>query len=406
MLMKKKKDVLVSDLPQYIEELKYLMKKKGYSDNTITNATHVWREIMDFSSHNPAQLFNEDYRKKYFDAYSLHEASSTYHYFKSHRYVYLLVDYIKYGVIFRVYCTPNEVFNKEYIELFEGFIEEEKKRNLSESTLKIIRTRLFRFQDFLIDTGTEKFCDITQDQLNDYISSLAHFSSHYIAESLRIIKRLSDYAFINGYIEKSFSDSIPIVKICCQQKLPSTFNEDEIKKIEQAIDRSNPTGKKDYAIFLLAAKLGIRRSDIVRIKISDINWDKKELSFVQYKTGRSVYLPLPDDVGWAIIDYLKNGRPESESKYIFIAHRSPYNELSSIDSVISRLLRKAKIRYPSNKRVGFHAFRHSLATRMLDNDVPLPIISQTLGHSGVSSTDVYLRINISQLSKCGLEVNL
>ena len=128
--------------------------------------------------------------------------------------------------------------------------------------------------------------------------------------------------------------------------------------------------------------------------------------FTQHKTGRSLLLPMPNDVGWAIIDYIKNGRPETNAKNIFVSHNYPYEEFLSIKSIIPRQMRCAGIKTPANKRIGMHAFRHGLATRMLEKDVPLPVISQTLGHADISSTEVYLRISMKQLSKCGLEVEL
>lgn len=115
---------------------------------------------------------------------------------------------------------------------------------------------------------------------------------------------------------------------------------------------------------------------------------------------------MPDDVGWAIIDYLKNGRPVSDSKYVFIQHNPPYGQYADLRNLLVKQMRKAGIETPANKRIGMHCFRHSLATTMLEKGVPLPVISQTLGHADISSTEVYLRINISQLRLCALEVEL
>ncbi len=263
-----------------------------------------------------------------------------------------------------------------------------------------------RFQDYLLDTGAKCFKEVTKEQINTYILSIAHYSTTYTSECLRLLKRLSVYAYMNGYCNDSFEAIIPSVSNIRQQKIPSIFTEDEIIAIEKSIDRSNARGKRDYAIFLIAARLGLRRSDIVRLQLSNINWNSKEISLSQHKTGRAITLPLPDDVGWAIIDYLKNGRPETNSKYIFISHRHPFENLVNIDNVIPRLMRNANIKVAPDKRIGLHALRHGLATRMLDNDVPMPIISQTLGHADINSTEVYIRVSLSQLSKCGLEVEL
>lgn len=96
----------------------------------------------------------------------------------------------------------------------------------------------------------------------------------------------------------------------------------------------------------------------------------------------------------------------SHSKYVFIQHNPPYGQYADLRSLLVKQMRKAGIETPANKRIGMHCFRHSLATTMLEKGVPLPVISQTLGHADISSTEVYLRINISQLRLCALEVEL
>ncbi len=191
-----------------------------------------------------------------------------------------------------------------------------------------------------------------------------------------------------------------------QQKLPTFFTTEEINKILNSVDRNNPIGKRNYAIILIAAKTGLRSSDIKSLQFQNIDWDNKTINITQTKTKKSLSLPLSDDAGWAIIDYLKHGRPETGCSNIFISHTYPYGELTTLGNIVPRQMRKAGIKSPANKRTGMHSFRHSLATRMLENDVPMPVISQTLGHADITSTEVYLRISIKQLSKCGLEVEL
>lgn len=152
--------------------------------------------------------------------------------------------------------------------------------------------------------------------------------------------------------------------------------------------------------------MGLRSCDIKALEFDFINWTEKILSFTQQKTKKFLTLPLPDDVGWSIIDYLKNGRPVSDSRYVFIQHKPPYGQYTDLRNVLVKQMRSAGIETPANKRIGMHCFRHGLATAMLENGVPLPVISQTLGHADIFSTEVYLRINISQLQRCALEVEL
>lgn len=285
-----------------------------------------------------------------------------------------------------------------------AFADSEARRGLAEGSMKSLWSRLYRLYLFFTDKGAVTFEMITRDMINDFIKYLAPYSTTYVSENLRMLRRLSLYAFQNGYHAEDLSGCVPSVKNSRQQRLPAVFSEDEVEKILSSFDRENPIDKRNYAIFLLAARMGIRSCDIKALEFSFINWTEKIISFTQKKTQKYLILPLPDDVGWAIIDYLKNGRPISDSKYIFIQHTPPYGQYSDLRNVLVKQMRKAGIETPANKRIGMHCFRHSLATTMLENGVPLPVISQTLGHADISSTEVYLRINISQLRLCALEV--
>ena len=103
-----------------------------------------------------------------------------------------------------------------------------------------------------------------------------------------------------------------------QTRIPSVWTTDELKKLIAAIDRGSPKGKRDYAIILLACCLGMRSMDIKHLKMENFKWEDKKLVFTQSKTKTSTVLPLTPEVGWAVIDYLKYGRPKIESPYIFV----------------------------------------------------------------------------------------
>ncbi len=118
-------------------------------------------------------------------------------------------------------------------------------------------------------------------------------------------------------------------------------------------------------------------------------------------------MPLPDDVGWAIIDYLKNGRPICDNEMIFVNHNPPYTELNpTAGNLVAKYMRKAGIETPTNKVCGMHTLRHSLASGMLAEGIPIPTISSVLGHADISSTETYLRVDIKSLRKCALEVDV
>ena len=404
--MEYKDFIPTTELSNQIKKLKGVMEQKKYSSYEIDTMNHIWQTLLVYAENNPSDKFNEEYRQQFISSIYGEAMESRDSMYRITRALNMLSDFISFKVIFRQYCTPKTVFSEEFKDGFEAFIASEKKRNLADGTMHCIFVRLIRLHDYLIDTGILNFNQITRQALSTYVLSLARYSTTYTSETLRTLRRFLNFADENYYCEESLSDCIPHVKNLRQQKLPNVFTTEEINRILESVDRNNPIGKRNYAIILLAATTGLRSSDIKSLGFQDIDWDSKTINITQVKTKKSLSLPLPDDTGWAIIDYLKHGRPETDSNYIFVSHTYPYGELATLCNIVPRQMRKAGIKSPANKRTGMHSFRHSLATRMLEENVPLTVVSQTLGHADITSTEVYLRISIKQLAQCGLEVDL
>jgi len=159
-------------------------------------------------------------------------------------------------------------------------------------------------------------------------------------------------------------------------------------------------------MLVIGADLGIRQCDLLNLAPSNFDWEKNEIFFVQSKTGTSVTLPLPERVGLAVIDYLKNGRPGTNCKSLFVMHRSPYGQFGNAWYIIDKYMTRAGIENLNERRHGFHSLRHSIAGAMLEADTPLPVISEVLGHINTNTTSRYLKIDIPNLRQCALEVEL
>lgn len=171
------------------------------------------------------------------------------------------------------------------------------------------------------------------------------------------------------------------------------------------IDRGNPAGKRDYAIILLVARLGLRTLDIKHLKLDNLKWSDNRIELIQSKTSGVLSLPLLPDVGWAIIDYLKNGRPKVECPYVFLRHLAPLEPFSDQDrlhQIVVKYMRLAKIPISPQKKKGMHSLRHTLASRLLEKNTPLSVISDILGHVSSDSTAVYLKVNVDMLRECAL----
>jgi integrase len=189
-----------------------------------------------------------------------------------------------------------------------------------------------------------------------------------------------------------------------QTRIPSVWTSDELKKLISAIDRGNPKGKRDYAIILLACCLGMRSMDIKHLKMENFKWEDKKLIFTQSKTKTPVVLPLTPEVGWAVIDYIKYGRPKIESPYIFVKHMAPFGPFAEDDHLTQLIKSYMELAHlPTlKKRRGMHSLRHTMASHLLEKDTPLAVISDILGHMDTDSTAVYLKVDLKKLKECAL----
>ena len=144
---------------------------------------------------------------------------------------------------------------------------------------------------------------------------------------------------------------------------------------------------------------------MANLHFSNIDWENDRIRLTQVKTGNPLELPLLTDVGEAIIAYLRNGRPHTESDHVFVRMKPPFTAFhpGAVGALVHEHLVKAGI-HVEGRKAGSHALRHSLASRLLEHEIPLPVISEILGHVNTQTTMTYLRIDISELKKCALEV--
>ena len=185
-------------------------------------------------------------------------------------------------------------------------------------------------------------------------------------------------------------------------------HDDELEMIISQIDVSTPKGKRDLAIILLGAILGIRAGDIIHLKLSDFNWEAKEIRFTQAKTGSPIILPLVDSVADAVLDYINNGRPAYDYPELFLrilAPVTPIGSATAIQFMFKQYTLKAGIERKPGDGKNFHGLRRRLGRNMLVNDVPLTTIAQVLGHSAYDATKQYLSIDNEHLKLCALDLH-
>ena len=395
------------DPKKTIFQLKQRLNEMAYSQATIDRLDSVWRNFIQYWTDTHQTEFTEATMQEFTVfryGYVLGDKDKAHN---VNRAMNMLWDFTWYHQVFKQSSLSVVHFHHEYQDVFNGFLSYLRDKGYSEGSIRTFRSRLMQIQNFIKNDGCPNIGALTTECVERYTASLSHNSPKTIARKLRLLKSFLEYAHNNGYVPEPLVPIIPQVHVPRNIHLPTVFTKEDVATLLGSVDRSNPLGKRDYAILSLAACLGLRISDIVGLTFDEIDWQKKRLCIVQQKTGKLVNLPLTEEVGWAIIDYLQNGRPQSDCDHVFIKHCPPYDVLSpSMYRTIQKYLQKAGIKCHNGKATGMHALRHSLASSMLAQKTPLPIISGTLGHTDPHSTETYLGIALHQLRECALEVDI
>lgn len=300
--------------------------------------------------------------------------------------------------------TPAQyTFRGEIGSAAEDYFESLKARGISEKkTIQSYKRRVSNFVEYLLENGVSHISGIIEDCIVKFIESRHYRQKEYIGTTRRFL----NYLYKEHLIAKDYSYVLQSLgKNVKHIKTPSFYRPDEIRQLEESISRTSNVGKRDYAMVTICSRLGLRVSDVANLSFKDINWENGSINIIQYKTGNPLTLPLLPVVGNAIIDYLKNGRPKSTSNKIFLSCRPPYGEMNSgsIHCAIAVAFRESGVDF-GDRHHGGHALRFSLAQRMLDKSTPIPIISETLGHTAVDSTRTYVRIDLTHVMGCVLDV--
>ena len=311
----------------------------------------------------------------------------------------LLLGHISKRCLTPVYHSLNGAVGQE----MEKFISHLTNLRRSETTIKDYRRYLSEFLTHLNSSGVSSVCEIADKHILTFVSS--HPTNKVnIVSALRVLFRFWKEEHI---VDGRYDDLFDTYKVRKCEKIPSYFTAADVLKIEATVTRSSAIGKRNYAMVLLASRLGLRASDIAGLQFSEIDWDLNTITLVMKKTGKVIELPLLADVGNAIIDYLRHGRPQSDLQSVFLSSRAPYVAAtkSMVCAAINTIICKSGVDITS-KHHGPHSLRHSLASAMLEGGTTMPVISESLGHRSTQTTLAYLKIDIKSLLKCALPVPL
>lgn len=283
----------------------------------------------------------------------------------------------------------------------------EKERHLSPFTVDEYIRQTSAFLDFLGNRSVKRFRQIRSEDLSDFVYSLSRYRQKTIAGIVSCIRVYLRFLFYKGYLSQDLSGSVPGVSFPERASIPSAWDKDLLTQLLDTIDRRSPRGKRDYAILLLACRLGVRSGDIRTLALDNIEWVAETITFTQEKTGRELRLPLTDEVGRALIDYIKSVRPQTPYREVFLCLKPPirpFSENSRLHHIVRYWQALAGIQFKRPQRHGLHSLRHSLATHLLEDDVPFAVIASILGHASTRSTMIYAKASVESLRDVALPV--
>ncbi len=393
--------VLIQATREYLYKLRYTKLSMGLPERTWRHLEEYLqiKGIIDFTQETGMQFLEHRYH------YSSNPDLETNK--DRLRAIQLLVDYQRSEHIsIRKENNPRRIaepFRRAFLE----FMESHQKSGITRSTLDAYEIYLKRFSEYLVDQNVATVNEIDNFHIHGFIQATAavhRISTVYCTSCvLRVFFR---YLFEKEMHPKNLVLLVPRVNISKKSRVPSAYSQEDIQMILAATDRGSPKGKRDYAMLLIAVRLGLRASDICRLTLDNFKWESNTIELQQEKTKELLILPLLNDIGEAVIDHLKYGRPVVQDKEIFLRLSAPIGPLSAptLHSIVTQYMSKAGVLIPEGKKHGPHALRHSLASALLHNNTPMPVISEILGHTDTETTSIYLKIDILHLRNYALDV--
>jgi integrase/recombinase XerD len=399
-------------LAELIHDLEQEMLRLGYTKGSMQFYRRQWKSLLRFAQEQEEIYFSErlgiDFIEKHFhisvqDANRILLQSEM----QKLRIVRMIGDFQLHRTILRRYYKHEEILTEAYfISISARFKSHCADKDYSKVTIDHYVNQAERFMDYLTSQNVIDCKKITLPLIHSYIKTLAGYTYKTVEQNICSIRAFFRFLLETEEIQTDFAAKTPMVQARKQTRIPSVWTADELKKLITAIDRKSPKGKRDYAIILMACCLGMRCTDIKQLKMENFHWEEKKLVFVQSKTRIPLSLPLTQEVGWAVIDYLKYGRPKIDSPYLFVKHMAPFGTFSEgdhLNQLIKRYMELAHLPTLKKKR-GMHSLRHTMASMLLEKETPLSTISDILGHIDTDSTAVYLKIATAKLKECALDL--
>lgn len=294
--------------------------------------------------------------------------------------------------------TPTELRVTDYRRYLERV------RGLSASTIEVHGATITKFLRFLDhDVRPRQLRDLRGAEVEAFlIHAGRHLGKGRMGQVTAILRTFLRFLAVEGEGPVGLDSQVESPRTYRRARLPRTLAWDAVRALLKSIERTTPKGRRDFAMFLLIATYGLRASEVAALKLDDIAWRTRQIRVPRPKVGTPLLLPLTDEVGSAVLDYLRRGRSASTDRHLFLRVEVPLGPLGrgAVGDAFRAWARRAGT--PLSVRSGPHCLRHALALHLLRKGASLKAIGDLLGHRSPESTGVYLRLDVDDLRDVAL----
>jgi len=293
-----------------------------------------------------------------------------------------------------------------YQELLDEYLDFlNHRRGLAQGTVQARRRGLIPFLEHLgADAVVERLGDLSPERIHSFWAKDTRTRSRSeIRETQTALRTFFRFCVQRGYLKRDLAEAIPRVRTYKLSGVPRAVSEEDAEKVLLGIDRTTPVGRRDFAIIQLLYTYGVRGGQVRALQLQDIQWRQGRICFRSHKGGKEVMVPLTDQVGEALLEYLRHGRPDAPYQEVFLTAHAPIRPMQN-PSILSGLVGHRMVQVGvSGPRKGSHAFRHRFATRMLQRGQSLKTIADLLGHRHMNTTFIYTKVDLQTLQQLPLD---
>ena len=273
----------------------------------------------------------------------------------------------------------------------------------SESTARTYKYTVYNFCDFILSRKLDSFKNLTGELIKDFLKADFHSTVNGISGRNTVLRQFVRHLEDNNYLEDKTLHSVIPSKLAHSGRIVTILSDEQVSAINEYRKQcTSPIALRDAAMVMTGLKLGFRSSDVINLKLTDIDWKNKKVTIIQCKTKIPLTLPLGVDVGNAIFRYLKYARPACDSPYVFVRHKAPFGILSG--KICSNALNRILSACGYNSPVKFHTLRKTFATNILNNNAGIERVIDALGHQDPTTVNAYLTYDELHMRMCALSL--